>query len=520
MKITREEIYDNNLTTAMWIKRWRDYSLSFHIEALQAEKFDRYPTKQQKELCDLIDRNRFVLVQGGRGVGKTSFEAGEILRHMLCYRIPGMACKAIVMGPSGGQMEMVSWSEISSAMNRLLPWLRSQLTLNKELMYCNDSPGDWFATFRTAKKENTGSIQGVHGSTLSVYDDGSRIEDAIYDVSLHGMTESTARAMISFNPDKTNCYVHKMANSEKNRWAKIILSSLDCLETNVYEYDYYNPYGELEVIRKRGIVTNQFLEDSLNEMGEGTPLYKAYVLGQFASCDVNSLVKQEWVDRAFIAPRVDHIDKPVIMGVDVGYEVDPSFIVSRWGCNIMSAISHQGLAPHELERQIIEQFHSLKAAGKEPKWICIDAIGNGASIAPMLFEKGYPAVAIKVNEATPHGGVQCRRDRDRYWWKIRSFFRDSSPCFWDKTEDMKSVAEDLVLLSYKYDNGKVVVTDKKTLKSTHGKSPDGGDALMLTMAMDVDLIIKPDAPKIDKYRLLARKKRGISSQGGDSWRTI
>lgn len=489
--------------------RWRNYALSFHVEAMQAEKF-WFPTYQQFEMCNILDKHRFLAIAAARGVGKTWFEAVEIFRHMICFRVPGLATKVLINGPTGGQMSDVIWAEVSAAHEHLLPWLKDRFIINQDGMYCIENPTNWKAAPRAAKKEAPGAVQGQHGSTLNCYDEGSQIPDSIFDVSTSSHTQGhLARAICSGNPDRLKGYFFRIFNEMRGKkWYKYFIDALDCLETETKSYPYFTPDGEQKKISVRGLVSEEYIEDQKDSLGEGTPLYMAYVRGKFASSEVNQLIKQFWVKKAWSNTVIHAPDRKRIMGFDPGYEVDPSAYTVRKGNCIEEADEWQGQDPTISANLLAARFDELKAAGRPVDFMCIDTIGIGAGVYSNLYHRGYPVISVKASSKAPSGsGTECRRMRDWLWWQSRNFFRDFSPKFEEESEIMKKMADELVIPSYKFHLGKVVVQSKEELKNAGYKSPNLADSLNNTFRVDFSFSSSDrTVGSIDRYR---RKKRAL-----------
>lgn len=526
---------------ATYLKRWRRYALSFHIEALQADKF-WYPTLQQYELCKLRDRHRYIAVAASRGVGKTAWICAETIRHLVCFRIAGIPVKVPITGPSGGQLDDVSWAEIDSTLTRLLPWLRNRFELTAESLYCKELPKNWFASPRTAKKENPGSLQGQHGSTLNIYDEGSHIPDEIFNVSLASMTQSHTYALLALNPDRLSGYAYRVFNKMKrSRWTKYFIDGYDCKESQTYKYPYFPPLGGVRIIEVKGLVSDQWFRDQEDELGEGSPLHDAYVRGRFPTSEMNNLIKKDWVDQAFkrmtqeeteaTKKRVDvkdgierviHIRHKRILAVDPGYERDPTGLVIRKGTFYEYADHLYGLDPYEVAKQVEDIFVSMKAAGKPVDQIAIDTIGIGAGVIANLrkfgrehgYLNGYPVVSVKANEKAPKIGADCKLLRDWLWWQMRAHFRDHRIVFERKDDKMELLAEQICSLGYSHPKGVIMVETKEQLLKRGLPSPNLGDAAALTYKIDNPVYSRVPLKPIDIYR---RKKRRRKKS---SWLTV
>lgn len=501
------EVKNCNKKLAYYIKRWREYSISFHIEAMQAHKF-WYPTFEQYEMCKLLDKGRFLAVAAARGVGKTWFEAVEIFRHMICYRIPGLPTKVLISGPTGGQMSDVIWAEVSAAHEHLLPWLQDRFTINQDGMYCVENPPNWRATPRTARKEAPGGVQGQHGSTLNIYDEGSQIPDEIFHVSTASHTQRHARGIVTGNPDKLKGYFFRIFNEMSGKkWSKYFIDATDCLDTDEKTYPYIDPVGEIKTIKVKGLVSNEWVQDQADALEENSALYTAYVLGKFPLSETNQLIKKLWIERCWKAERYPQEDRKRVMGFDPGFEVDPSAYVVRHGDIIEESEMWQGQDPQVSSDLIAARFDEFLSSNRKIDFICIDTIGIGAGVHANLLSRGYPVLSVKASEVPPNsGGTECRRTRDWLWWQARNFFRDYRPHFAEDTDTMRKLATELGYPGYKIVTGKVVVDSKDDIKKAGYKSPNLADALNLTFKADFRITKKTLLNRmIDPYRRARRR---------------
>ena len=233
MIISNQDIHICKENLALYLKRWRYYPLAFAVEALQADKY-WYPTHQQAKALHELGRGNFLAIRSGHGIGKSTLLSIEVLRHLICYKKPGIPCKICVTGPSATQVDDILWSEISSTMGHLLPWLQDLLTQNNDEIYCVESRNDWFASARTARKDNPGAMQGFHGTPLYIFDEAAEIPDEIFEVAMGAMTEKDARAIMMGNPTRLSGYFFRQFHSPNSRWTCMHCDCYDTLKEKEY----------------------------------------------------------------------------------------------------------------------------------------------------------------------------------------------------------------------------------------------------------------------------------------------
>jgi len=473
-----------------------------------------YPTFQQYELCKLRDRHRRVLIAGCRGGGKSFFKAREIWRHLITQYVPGKPCKVLITSPSGGQVDRVLMPEIVATYHTLLPFFQDQFTLLTDRIYCRHNRDNWFVEPSTPKKERSESAQGIHGNALNILDEAFGIDDQIINIIISGMTETSQSLLGSGNPTKLSGIGYDVFQKELKTWGRYFIDAYECLEDDERSYPYFDVFGKKNIIRRRGLVSRDFLNSMIDLYGEGTPLFTSFVRGQFPVSEMNQLIKKDWLDRAFRTEQKDNSKNFRVMGVDPGFEVDPAGIVVRQGLNIEDAEAFKGVDTPILSAHVAERFNQLKNAGREVKMICIDAIGNGKGVYDTL-KADFPIMQVNSWDACPPHGVKCKRLRDWLWWQARSFYRDHRPHFCDMTDAMKDLAYELRQPGYSYQGGAVKVEGKDELRKRGIKSPNLADAHNLTFKYDWKIPeTLPMKRRIDRYR------RKLMRQEPTSWKVI
>ena len=252
-------------------------------------------------------------------------------------------------------------------------------------------------------------------------------------------------------------------------------------------------------------------------MGEDSPLYTAYVRGRFPVSELNKLIKKEWIERVWVGKGYDEPQRKRIMGVDPGYERDPTAYVIRKGRNVETCDQWIGYDPTQSAKRVAERCDSMKSANKAIDYICVDSIGLGAGVLSCLLDWGFPALSVKASE-TLESSPSCVKRRDWLWWQARNFYHDHSPHYCEDTAEMRLLAEELGLPSYILKNGKIKVDGKDEIKKMGHRSPNLADAHNLTFAADWQV-----TPSVDSRNKVWTEDFGKSrrqSQGTKMWKCI
>jgi phage terminase large subunit len=510
------EISGSQRKLNFYIKRWRNYALSFHIEALRADRY-WYPNYHQYRLCCIRDTGiRKIAISAGRGNGKTAWEAGEDARHHICYGEEGKSIKSLMTAPAAGQLSSVIWAEAATVNERLLPYLGNKFIINNDGKYCLEDPKNWFTTPKTARKEDAENVQGLHGVVLNILDEATGIPDNIIKVVLAGMTEATQWAIVSGNPTRLSGMFYRIFNERPAGWARYFIDCYDNLTTQTFQYPYIDPFGKEHTITVNGIVTPEWIEEQKSELGENSPAFTAFVRGRFPINESDQIIKKDWVDRAWRGDEPECMTSLRVMGVDPGHESDPSAIVIRKGRRIEEAEQIRGHDPYHLSEKVMARCDELRIANKPVSMICVDTIGIGDGVGAILKANKYPVIGVKVSAMAPLGGTACYKLRDWLWWQGRNYFRDHNPKIMELTSDMKQLCNELTHPQYKPKNGKIVVESKDDMKRRGMKSPNLADAFLLTLRCDWKAPTKSEKSSLDIYR----RNRIRKKEGATSWITV
>jgi hypothetical protein len=467
-----------------WLMRWRNDPVAYVIECINHNKptIDNpfNPTHQQARIMRAVRKHRFVAVRSGHGIGKTKLLGWLINWYLDCFKIPGVACRVPCTGASEDQLKNILWTEVSSIAKNKPEYFSSLYKVNKDNMTNNESPEEWFAVLRTARKENPDALQGFH-QCFFVVDEASGVDDKIFEVARGAMGDPDSMGILTGNPTKLSGYFYNTFHGSRV-WHCIHCSSLDTLHDNIYSYKYINPFGDTVIISARGRQTKAWVEDMKDEYGENSPEFKVRVLGEFASKDNELIIPDNLTADAFIRPLVGQTDRKVIMGVDVARSGnDDSAIVIRKGNTILHVESWHGYSTVKTKNIVIARFNEFGVDR-----IYVDTIGVGGGVYDMLKDENYPVYECDVTKTAPEGTTKCHKLRDWLWWQARQFFRRNPVKFVNDVGDWKKLIKELNSPTYTFGtaNGAIKVESKDEMKERGVPSPNLADAFCMTLMYD------------------------------------
>lgn len=466
------------------------------------------PTWQQQKVLDAIKNpGAKVSVRSGHGIGKDAIAAGIIWWFMEVHDYPRCACTA----PSAHQLRDILWGELakwkrradkislnSDHMSRF--WLDNLFKVNQNSVQDLESPLEWYAIARTARKENPEALQGLHASDLDIDDSGqyattsgdasllfvideaSGVPDIIFEVAEGALSSTDSRVLMLGNPTRNTGY---FAASHKHRRQDF---------TTLHFKSSESP-----------LVDSDFRDGLVRRFGEESNVVRVRSDGEFPKQDDDTLISIESTEAAITREYNPEERTPTGMrrlGVDPARYGDDrtAFTIRHDFLVLFIDIKSQqdtmvtvGQAMHIAERFQVDD-------------IAVDVIGLGAGVYDRLAEimrerkdkRQWCCTVTEVDVAesaplkTDKDDGQCAKLRDYLWVQTRKWLREEEPCFIaNDREYCEILAGELTTPKYWYDSsGRIVVEskdDRKSRLSASGvldfaPSPDVADSLCLTFS--------------------------------------
>ena len=448
----------------------RDHVVAFVREVLGVEPFP-----DQLELLEAYNRrDRRIAKRSGHGPGKTTSLAWIILHHGI-FRYPQ---KTVCTAPTGKQLFEALYAETVKWYNKLPPDLQV-FEPKAEIFEHKAAPKQSFISFRTSSPDKPEALAGVHEDwVLLVVDEGSGVDDKIFESASGSMSGKSAITILTGNPTRRaglfyNVF-HKPALMEM--WTRLHVSGLG--HPNV-DPDYPR------------MIAAQY--------GENSNAYRVRVLGEFPLVDDDTVIPFELLEAALTRDVKPIMVRP-IWGLDVARKGgDATALCKRQGNVLMEPVREWrgknlmetvGIVKHEWDSTL---------PSMRPSEIIIDSIGEGSGVADRLMELGLPTRRINVSESAAMKD-RFLKLRDEKWWLGREWFEkrdsalhgtgwESTPMGWVRSKNPSAVwkddllAAELGIPTYGYtSNGKIKVESKDdTKKNNDGLSPNKADAFLLTL---------------------------------------
>lgn len=407
---------------------------------------------KQKEILDSVKKNRRTAVRSCNSAGKTWFIARLALWFLSAYPFSVV----INTAPTHRQVENQFWRHLRSA------YKQSKMSLGGKLLKTQlNIDEDWFALGFSTQDGEGGmeAFQGWHSKyILVIIDEASGVNKRVFEAVEGALAGgSVVRLVLIGNPTRNT---GDFADAFKDPlYNKIHIAAADI--PNVKQGKEIVP----------GLATREWVNEMKSKYGEDSDIYRVRVDGEFPRKNSDTMISLDLVEKAIDADRERYGDEEVI-------GLDPA----RFGDDKAAFVYRKGNYAKVLE--VIDKCDTMSLAGKGKNYLKqypnavlrIDIIGLGAGIFDRLKEQSDVADRVQgVNSASAptdkEGYVNLRAEA---WDDTKSWLRDA---ILEKHEDFYELAGPKYKIT---SQGKIQLESKDDMKKRGVKSPNVGDALVLT----------------------------------------
>ncbi len=395
-----------------------------------------------------------IAVTSGHGIGKTALIAWIIYWFMSTRPNP----QVVVTANTGNQLNTKTWRELAK-------WHKIAINTNwfehtAKKFYHKRYPDTWFATPIPWSKDRAEAFAGTHEKhVLVVFDEGSAIDDIIWEVTEGAMTTKGAMWVVFGNPTRNTGRFRECWGRFRERWITRQISSYTAKMTNKAKLD-------------------EWIED----YGEDSDFCKVRIFGQFPSASSCQFIASNDVEAA-IARVVDvesYYTHPCVISTDVArFGDDKTVITIKQGRKVFEPIIHMGLDTMQVVDKIIEVYRTYESEHYK-NYLVVDGTGLGAGVVDRLRQLGY--------EVTEYQGAASPRDKETYvnlraevWGLMRDAIKEGLDL-----PDNDELRADLIGLEYGFSNKNQIRLEKKEdMKSRGLPSPDLADSLSMCYMVNV-----------------------------------
>jgi len=434
-------------------------------------------TDIQRQIVQSVADSPRTAVRSCSGSGKSFIAACAVLWFLYNHH----PATVITTAPTFRQVESILWREIATRFNRARVNLSGQLTATRLDIF-----SDWFAIGLSTDEPER--FQGFHNDYILVIgDEASGLSDKVYAAIENPLSTGHSRLLLIGNPTQP-------IGEFRNCFSSI---NYRCFHINAFSTPNFALTGiTIESIKDGSwkdkvdgkalpcpyLITPQWVSERVEEWGEGSLLWRVYVLGEFPETGVNNLFSLADVDAAVGRKLEATGDK--VAALDVSrYGDDETVYVLRQGAKVEKIESwhHQDtvFTTGRVARLIRED---------KPETTRIDVVGVGAGVVDALKTEGLVIEGVNVGEKAIDSEQFLNRRAELYWLLNKRFVNGEI----DIPDDIKLKGQ-LCDIRYKYTaKGQLQMESKEEMRSRGSRSPDRADALMMAfMARPVSARKKP-----------------------------
>lgn len=493
--IKKEKEAEFNAMISLNGEYWEGAKLLIKADWFEPFEKGKHITWQQHLILLSVDKamsgnaSRKISIASGHGIGKSGCLAWIILWFLFCFFEAQVPCTA----PTADQMYDVLWKELNLWIGKMPEGIRDKYEWQTSYIRMADSPETWFARAKTASKENSEALAGVHADyVLTVADEASGVPEQIFNTAEGAWTSGNILVILISNPTRINGYFYDTHHKLASKWQNLTFSSID---SPIVDNDY-----EAQIAERHG-------RDSTE--------YGIRVLGKFPREDSMD-------DSGYVALLTEkNINEQPDFGDDIQFKttsilgVDPA----GDGDDKTSWVIRDQFKARKLHEEakstaksIAEKtLYFIEKYELAPRNVVIDSFGVGMGVGKEI------AIASKgrVSVTMVNTGDSCENEADdelylnqraEAFYKAKQWLQSGG-----ELVENKNLKEELLSIKYKRNlKGKIQIMPKLDMKKKYGsKSPNDADAFSLTFLRNIS--------KLGKEQRDAQEKllRGLLEENSD-----
>jgi hypothetical protein len=427
------------------------------------------PREVQRDIHQIMDDHRFVVLVAHRRMGKTVLAVNQLIkRSIIDGRDNGFYA---YVAPFRNQAKAIAWDYLKH-FSRAIPGLK----INEQELYI-ELPNQ--ARIRIFGADNPDALRGHYFDGV-IFDEVAQIKSEVWgEIIQPALADREGWAVFIGTPKGINLFydLYKHAH-ENDLWVPLLYPIHQTMKTAD------PPLSPEEVERLKGEMSNN--------------AWRQEFLCDFSASADDVLIPVDLVTEA--AGRVlterDIAGLPVVVGVDVArFGSDSTVFFRRQGRQAFPPLVLQNMSNKDVSARLVSYYHEHKPAA-----IFVDA-GQGQGIIDWTIDQ-IPGV-VEV----PFGGralneAKFLNRRSEMWYSLREWIMAGGAI----PDDVR-LCKELAAPTYSFNaTGKIQLEPKEKIVERLKFSPDLADALALTFAQPVLLpgVINRPGKAVQKSSLYGR----------------
>ena len=410
----------------------------------------------------------------GHGIGKSTLVAWIILWFISTRPHPQIR----VTANTREQLLKTTFRELAVWHKRAIN--QHWFTWTATKFYLNEHPETWFCNAIPWSAENPEAFAGLHAEhTLILFDEGSGIDDIIWEVTEGALTTNKVVWMSFGNPTRNSGRFRECFGSQQHRWITTRVDS-----------------------RTAKMANKELIKQWIEDYGEDSDFVRVRVKGEFPRAGSTQFIPSDLVEQAMRKTLPDDPLATKIIAVDVArFGDDQTIILERHGNRVLPLSKYRGLDTMQTAAFVAERIDAL-----QPDCTFVDGSGLGGGVVDRLRSLNYRVIDVQPG-SRPDDPEKYANKRAEVWGRMRDWLKGDVQLPPD--DGLKA---SLTGLEYGYTGKMTIQLEKKEDMKKRGlASPDEADALAYTFAEPVratrDVILPPGYVRRDVA--LTARPRGL-----------
>jgi len=403
-------------------------------------------------------------VVSGHGVGKSVLCAW--ITHWIMSTRP--RARGTVSANTYLQLETKTWAAIQAWARLLIN--RHWFVVTADSMYFRGAKDSWRVTAQSCKEENSEAFAGQHAAdstSFYVLDEASAIPDKIWEVCEGGLVDGEPIFIAYGNPTRATGKFQRITfGSERERWTRFSVDSRNSKFTN-----------------------KQQLAEWIQDYGEDSDFVRVRVRGECPRAGTTQFIPFDLVAAARKYKAEGFAALPKILAVDVArFGDDRSVIGLRQGRKFQLLGKCRGLDTVQIACRVSEFIEK-----EDPDAIVVDGDGLGAGVCDQINHRGFGKGMFEFHGGGhPNDGNKYFNKRAECWGLAADWLKAGA-----EIPDDPELEIDLVSPQYGFSaKSQIQLERKEDMKARGCASPDMGDVLAMTFAVNVRARVKTPPPKL------------------------